>query len=167
MLRIDKVFKRLFGIKVEVVVNAPVERMFDCVADIPRYGEWLLPGTPEKTSEGPVGVGSTFTFTPRIWWFVRAKLKLTEFVAHERLAWEWETMGIRLLRSFELQPAGGGTRITHGDEWLHFGPFLTVIAVLGMPFVAALVIQLPIFRALHRWDRRGCLRRIESRVAEP
>jgi len=172
MLGIDKVFKRLFSNRVDVVVNAAVEKAFDCVADIARHGEWFIWGRIERASEGPVGVGSTFTFTPPIFippmrFVFRAKGKVTEFVANERLAYEWDVMHCRLRHSFELQPAEGKTRITYGLECLHLGPLMTLMAVLASPLIVLVVIQLPISRALWWWDRRRCLRRIESRVAEP
>lgn len=183
MLRIDRVFKRLFSIRVEVIANAPVERVFGCVADIARHGEWLIWGSVEKASEGPVGVGSTFTYTPPTG-LGRARLKVTEFVPQERAAWEWEQMGFRLRRSFELQPVDGGTRVAYEEEWLHLGLLNTLALVVWIPLIplwivlqsaalgfvavvsliACMVVTVPAYALLVRWHRRRCLRRIESRV---
>lgn len=53
--------RRMIGFSAQVVVDAPSDKVFSYVADFDRHHEWLSwEAETEKTSQGPVGVGSTF-----------------------------------------------------------------------------------------------------------
>jgi uncharacterized protein YndB with AHSA1/START domain len=53
------------GIEVTAIVKAPVKQVFNFVSDIPNYKDWVASSSPffiesRLTSEGPVGLGTTF-----------------------------------------------------------------------------------------------------------
>ena len=44
-----------------IVIQAPVQTVYDYVCDFPRHTEWNhQPAAITKTSDGPIGVGSKF-----------------------------------------------------------------------------------------------------------
>jgi uncharacterized protein YndB with AHSA1/START domain len=167
MIGIDRAFKKLLATKAEVVVNTPPERVFGHLADVPNHAGWMLVGTVNKISEGPVSVGSTFTFR-RLMFFPRFfsnTLRVTELVPNRRLAWQLEATyyHYRLRYTFDLQPTNGGTRISGTAEWVHFGPYLTIMALLSS---ALTLVAVPPLRAESRATLRRGLNRIQSLVGE-
>ena len=110
MLGIDKVVKFLISEKLQVVVEAPPEVVFSYLEDISRQDGWMLDGSVEKTSEGPVGAGSTFITSTRPGvapWGTKTMLEVTEFLPNQRLVYETDADGLRIRQSFDLQPADG------------------------------------------------------------
>lgn len=47
-------------IEASVVINRPIEEVFAYVVDIKNWSQWAGMPDAEQTSEGPVGVGTTF-----------------------------------------------------------------------------------------------------------
>ncbi len=176
---IDEPFKCLMTTKAELVVNSPVDKVFECVADVGHYDEWLLSGRIEKISDGPVKEGCTFAHTetsetPSGGTVTTTKLlTVTELVANQWLAYESKSGGARIRTSFEVRPAAvapggranryvaGGSRIKYRVASLDFGLF---VGIMGLVFLPVVVPFLALYRPLYSWWMGRKLRRIESRV---
>jgi hypothetical protein len=118
----------------EIVINRPVEEVFDFAADErnePRYNPRML--RCEKLSPGPVGLGSRFRAEMRT--RPRPMEMTTEFTGYERPRWLGSTtrmskMDIRGTLSFD--PVPGGTRMRWSWELEPRGPLklMTPLATL-------------------------------------
>jgi len=94
----------------EIVINRPVEEVFDTVADErnePRYNPRMLRA--EKLSPGPVGLGSRFRAEMRT--RPRPVVMTTEFTGYQRPRWlasttRLSTMDIQGTLTFDPVPAG-------------------------------------------------------------
>ncbi len=133
----------LLSWKGQIVVNAPVGRVFSELADFTSHPNWNKSiASVQKTSEGPVGVSSTFETRARDVTATRY-VEVTEFVPGERLAWDTPFFGggAQLRQFIELQPSPRGTQITLRADWLKF-PFwgdalLLVLLITFAPLVLA------------------------------
>jgi len=105
-------------IEVTTVVKAPVKQVFYFVSDIPNYANWVTPNSPffidsKVTSEGPVGLGTTFEDKLTLG---KSVGKVVEYQPFERLVLEqkWfpesHVFGGQVIYNFE--PANGDTKIS-------------------------------------------------------
>jgi uncharacterized protein YndB with AHSA1/START domain len=121
----------------EIVINRPVEEVFDFVADErnePRYNPRLL--RVEKLSPGPVGLGSRFRAEMRT--RPRPMEMTTEFTGYERprrlaSTTRMSRMDIRGTLSFD--PVPGGTRMRWSWELEPHG-LLKLMTPLATPIGA-------------------------------
>ena len=140
------------GVERQTIIDAPAEKVFSYLADFTRHPEWAAnPLHIEQTSEGPVGVATTFISVGHQ--FGRDNedhLTVTEFVPNQKIVFESEGGAGRFRHYFLLQEEDGGTRLTKGVELLK----LSFLPRLLWPIVAA-------FRA-GRYD--GALKRIKGKL---
>lgn len=104
-----------------ITINASAEKVFNYVADISKHGEWGNPGQKlkvEKTSDGPIGMGSTFKSTGQQFGTQNDTVKITEYVPNERLAYQAEGNAGLIEHTFEIAPASGGVQVTKTFEAL-------------------------------------------------
>ncbi len=170
---LSSLVKKLYATRAQTEVNAPVERVFSYVADFTHHPEWRK-GLDKvfavtKTSQGPVGVGSTFTmlvrqpdqmsessYTPGSEEHV--DVQVTDFVPNERLA--WNSRSERFI--VEVQPTATGTLLKFSEEPLPgsvWGELLgLVIFVVSSPFWPAIV------WFTNRGSPRRQVRAIQSRL---
>jgi uncharacterized membrane protein len=104
-------------VEASVVINRPIDEVFAYVIDVRNWPEWT--GFPEvkQTSEGPVGVGTTFwgvsEFMGR-----RAEWtsKVTNYELNSRVEQKiaWGSMSIE--QSLTFEPVEGGTKYTQAGE---------------------------------------------------
>jgi len=104
------------------VISAPADRVFDYLSDLDSYAKWAMsdPYTLAKTSQGPLGVGSTFlaelsvTTLGQKLHYAGVTLTVTEFVSNERIAFQMgdHEGGAWTRESCDLQPVAGGTEVT-------------------------------------------------------
>ncbi len=108
-------------IKIEnsVVINRPVDEVFEFLANSENDPQWQS-GAQEvmKTSEGPIGVGTTFTTVSRL---LGRRLESTvEYTAYEpnkRLAGKATSGPIPFQFETTFEPAAeGGTKVTNSGE---------------------------------------------------
>lgn len=112
-------------IETELVIAAPPKRVWSVLADLARWGEWnpLMPearGTLELggklavVAHGPDGKRLRFT------------ARVVEFEPGRALAWKGGVPGVLLGRHYFRLASheGGGTRLTHGEEWSGLYPRL-------------------------------------------
>ena len=101
-------------VEVSIVINRPVEEVCAYLCDIRNSPEWqshILEA--EQTSEGPVGVGSTFrgvaTFLGRR---MEWTSEVTEFEPNRRSKEKSAVGPMPLEETFTFEPVEGGTRVT-------------------------------------------------------
>jgi ribosome-associated toxin RatA of RatAB toxin-antitoxin module len=96
------------------VINRPVEDVFALLEDIDRYPDWNSNLTQvRKTSEGPLGVGSTMVFVGKLLGrSFESDVVCTEYVANETLATKTSAGPFYIEVEYKLEPMDGGTRFT-------------------------------------------------------
>lgn len=127
-----------------VIIQAPVEQVYNYLADFPRHPEWVQNlSKVTQISAGSVGVGTTFkteegpppvTFGQKLWIMVYflagvfggakpySEAKITALETNHRIAWQ---AGIRKGTGFfnfaewefELKPQGAATHLTQRFNW--------------------------------------------------
>lgn len=130
-----------------LVIDVPIRTVFAFVADIENMDRWINGVTgPKRTSEGELGVGSTFesgyTYAGKT---RRVAYRTVEFEPPTRIASEWTSGPFPFEAVTDLEPAGDGTRITH--------------AIDAGPDNRAVAIWFAVFGPILRWLMRRQLRR--------
>jgi uncharacterized membrane protein len=141
-----------------VVVDAPVERTWAVLADIPLQPEWMHDmKRVEILTPGPTGVGTRGSATVRIFGIaVTDPVEVTEFEPPRRFAIRHEGLftGGGLIT---LEPgAGNATTIVRWDETL-VPPILPELGAL---------LQAPVLRAIFQADLHRFKRLVETGSAE-
>lgn len=122
----------------QTTISAPVATVFSYLADFPHHGEWAAhPLRIEQTSEGPVGVGTTFASVGhQMGKDHKDEVKVTEYVPNSNIAFEAVGDSGQLRHHILLQEEGQGTRLTKGMEPLQlsfpFSPLFPVLQMTGM-----------------------------------
>ena len=97
----------------EIIINRPVETVFDFVADErnePRYNPQMLRA--EKISEGPIGLGTRFRArTTSGGRPVEMILEITAYDRPRRLASSTRMAEMDIQGTLTLEPSGDGTRM--------------------------------------------------------
>jgi uncharacterized protein YndB with AHSA1/START domain len=123
----------------QITINAPAEKVFNYLADISKHGEWGKPSQKlqvEKTSEGPVGQGSTFKSVGQQFGQQNDTVTIAEYVPNQRVVYESQGKAGHIRHTFELSPSGGGTQVTKRVEVVKAGfPF-----VIFQPIVKAFIL---------------------------
>jgi uncharacterized protein YndB with AHSA1/START domain len=96
------------------VINRPAEDVFAVLADLDRYPDWNSHLTQvRKTSDGPLGVGSTMLFVGKMLGRnFESDSVCTEYVANQTLATKTTAGPFYIEVGYTLQPIEGGTRFT-------------------------------------------------------
>ncbi len=115
-------------------LDDPPERVFDFIADVRNELEWQKDmRRAEKTSDGPVGEGTTFDTEYRA--FGRMSLTLSEYRRPEHLVFLGD--GPRMWMRFVMDVAarGGGSQVTFAIDMRPQGAFklFTPLLSLGLP----------------------------------
>ena len=123
----------------QITINAPAEKVFTYLADITKHGEWGNPGQKlhvEKTSDGPIGQGSTFRSVGKQFGTQNDTVAITEYVPNQRVVYESRGKAGLIRHSFELKPADGGVQVTKSFDVVKAGfPF-----VLFLPMARAFIL---------------------------
>lgn len=118
----------------QITINAPAEKVFTYLADISKHGEWGHPGQKlqvEKTSDGPVGQGSTFKSVGQQFGRQEDTVTITEHKPNERVVYESEGKAGKLRHFFEITPSGDGVQVTKGFDILRAGfPFMLFVPIV-------------------------------------
>lgn len=107
------------AVQKEITINAPVEQVFTYLADITRHSEWGKADHKlevKKTSEGPVGQGSTFQSVGHQFGKNEDTVTITEYVPNQRVVYEANGNAGLLRHAFDVAPSDGGTRVTKTFE---------------------------------------------------
>ena len=141
------------SIEKQLTIDAPVEKVFDYLADFLRHSEWAdVPLKIEQTSGGPVGQGTTFkSVGHQLGRDFKGEVTVTEFVPNEKLAFEAKGDTFHFRHHFLLHEEEGRTRLTKVTEPLR----LSLPFSLLSPLLNALILP----RGLD-----GDLRRIKAQL---
>jgi len=124
------------GIERQTTVNAPAAKVFEYVADIGRHGEWAAHRLEiEKTSEGPVGPGSTFACVGHEMGTHRGQVKVAEFNPNSKVVYEAEDDTGHFRHYFLLEDESGATRVTKGVEPLRMSLMFRVLSPIATTFL--------------------------------
>jgi uncharacterized protein YndB with AHSA1/START domain len=95
-------------------INRPVEDVFAAFEDVDKYSDWNDNLTQaRKTSDGPLGVGSTAIFSGKLLGpGYDSPAVFTEYVRNEKLASKSTSGPFYVEITYTLQPVDGGTRVT-------------------------------------------------------
>lgn len=132
-------------------IQAPPERVWDVVADIPRWPEW----TPSvlhaaALDEGPTRIGSRFRLRqpgnlPAVW-------TVTEWAPGSGFEWVARFPGLRATAGHSIRTVDGGARLTL--RVTYSGPLAGLVAVLAGPMT----------RRFLGMESAGCRARSEGAV---
>ncbi len=124
----------------QITINAPAEKVFNYVADISKHGEWGNPGQQlhvEKTSQGPIGQGSTFKSVGKQFGTQNDTVTITEYVPSQRVVYESQGKAGHIRHSFEIAPSGSGVQVTKSFQALKagfpFALFLPIVQTFVLP----------------------------------
>ena len=106
----------MIAIRDEIAINRTPGDVFEYVADIPNFTAWQE-ATEEAvlTSEGPLGVGSTFQVKTKILpiWSATISGRVTEYETPNKMVIETgERSPFSATGSYSFEPIEGGTRVT-------------------------------------------------------
>jgi uncharacterized protein YndB with AHSA1/START domain len=100
-------------------IDAPVEQVFAIVGDLGGTSRWAGSGhirSIEKTTDGPIGVGTRYRSSEKITMSYRADTEIVAYRPNELIQWISKPAGERVPYhrwSFELKPDDGGTLLVH------------------------------------------------------
>ena len=126
-------------IEQSATINVPPEKAFDYLSDVTRHIEWGSHlASADKTSDGPIVVGSTFNTVGKLFGTHEAEVKITELVPNQKIAFESQDDSGHFRHEFVLAPSNGGTAVTKAVEPLQtkgplklFSPILPLIVRRG------------------------------------
>lgn len=96
-------------------INAPIERVFDYVANPANRPEWLDSTIEVKNvSEGPLGLGTSWTEVAKIAGRVHEQVRMvTEYNRPRKYVMEFAVLGAKTGRfDMTFEPEDSGTRVT-------------------------------------------------------
>jgi uncharacterized membrane protein len=97
----------------QVVIEAPVERVWAVLTDIADWGRWQR-GVSEVSVHGPLEPGTSFHWKAGRFGITST---LAEVLPPWRIAWEGKTMGVRVLHAWHLRALGGGTVVETAESF--------------------------------------------------
>ncbi len=115
----------------EATIGAPAAKVFEYVSDIARHGEWAGDRLEvQKTSEGPLGVGSTYSCVGHQMGTHKGQITVTQYEPSSRVVFETEDDTGRWRHTFIVNEAGGETRLTKAVESLKLSMMNTLMSPL-------------------------------------
>jgi uncharacterized protein YndB with AHSA1/START domain len=116
----------------EITIAAPVERVFDTVADErnePRYNPRIVRA--EMTSEGPLGRGSSFVVEPRgMGPRAAMAMQVTHYERPRRFGSSVRSSAMAVDGTLTFAPVDGGTRLHWSWDMRLRGPMRALTPVL-------------------------------------
>jgi uncharacterized protein YndB with AHSA1/START domain len=97
----------------EVVIGCPTERVFRFVTDLGTWSQWHGSGQIEKTTPGPVDVGTVWKATGRVQGRpVAGTIEVTKCEPNSRFEFKATSGPIDARQMFAFEPVEGGTKLT-------------------------------------------------------
>lgn len=102
----------------EIVIDSPAERVFRFVANLETWPQWHGSGQEvEKTTSGPVDVGTTWNVTGRVQGQpMTITIGVTEYEPNSKFGFKTTSGPIQAYQAFSFEPVAGGTRLTTALE---------------------------------------------------
>jgi len=121
-------------------VSISPDKAYDYLADITRHTEWGSHlASAERTTAGPVVVGSTFSTVGKLFGTHKAEVKITELVPNQKIVYESQDDSGHFRHQFTLNAEDGGAAITKSVEPLKvtgplklFSPLLPLLSRRGL-----------------------------------
>jgi uncharacterized protein YndB with AHSA1/START domain len=120
---------KMIRVEIDKTIEQPIDKVFERLVDIDGYSQWLPKSRVfldcEQTSEGPVGIGTTFIDRTKIGIYrgeVTGFQRPAKVSFRMRLRW----LGIDVMESrpeYNLEPVEDGTRVHHYAEGELYGLF--------------------------------------------
>ena len=101
-----------------ITIGRPVEEVFAYVTDIGNFAKWNeQAGQSEQTSEGPVGVGTTYRGSYELMGrSMEWTSEITEYEPNRRMAQKIDMGPAVMAMSWLVEPVGDGTKFTMISE---------------------------------------------------
>jgi len=110
-----------------ITVNCLPQKAYEYLSDVTHHPDWSSHGlAAEKTSAGPVAVGSTFATTGHQMGTHVGVVTIAELVPNQKIVYESNDDTARMRHYFVFAAENGGTRVTKGFETVKTGVMLTV-----------------------------------------
>ena len=120
------------AIERQITINASPEQVFGYLSDITRHPEWASHDLKvERTSSGPVAVGSTFSSVGHQMGEHKAQIRVMELQPNSSVVFEAEDDTGHFRHYFRLQPGDGGTLLTKGSDPLRLSLMLKLLMPVG------------------------------------
>jgi uncharacterized protein YndB with AHSA1/START domain len=109
----------LIRVEIDTIIRRPVEKIFDRLANISGYSQWLPKSRVfldcKQTSEGPVGVGTTLIDKTRVGTY---RGQVTEFERPTKVSFRMRLrwLGMNVMESrpgYRLEAVEDGTKLHH------------------------------------------------------
>ena len=98
-------------------VKAPADKVWGLVSDFMRHSEWAGHGLQAtKTSDGPVGVGTTYATTAKQFGTQKEHSTVTAMSAPQQFEWDSKGALGTVHHWFALSPSGDVTTVKKGAE---------------------------------------------------
>lgn len=95
----------------EIVIHCPTSQVFGAVTDLATWNRWHGSGEAEKTTPGPVGVGTEWQATGKVQGAtVVVTMEVTAYEPDRRFAFAFSG-AVQGRQSFAFEPVDGGTRL--------------------------------------------------------
>ena len=103
----------------EIVVKASPDKVFEYVSDLTKLTEWgTFSHDVKQTSQGPVGVGSTFDTSGKQFGNHTDHVTVTEYEPGKKFSVEVTGDAGYVRNWFELSDLGGSTKLKKGQEFI-------------------------------------------------
>jgi uncharacterized membrane protein len=123
----------MFETTQQIDIAAPVERVYDYLADFPRHQEWSLSVAElEQTSGTGTVVGAEFKASETLPGKFVSYSRITSLERPRHIAWQsWDGRTFHVNWSFDLSPSvGGGTRLIQRSQVTPDGLFGRIMLAL-------------------------------------
>jgi uncharacterized protein YndB with AHSA1/START domain len=97
----------------EILVEAPIETVWDVITDIDQWPRWN-PAITEASLKGGLQPGSTFRWKAGPGGITSTLLQVNP---PHVLGWTGKTFGIKAMHVYQLEPDAGGTRVRTAESW--------------------------------------------------
>lgn len=105
--------KRPVSASAEIVVDAPIERVWALQTDLAGWQRWNT-DIESMQVEGEVGPGAVFVWKAG---GVTIRSTVTEFTPPNRVAWRGETIGLHANHRWEFAPTDAGVHVYTTEEF--------------------------------------------------
>lgn len=115
-----------------VVIRLSAREVFDFLAEFENVPKWNYAiAATHKTSEGPVGVGTTYRQVRSLPSRSEETFEVTEFEPEQRLAIHGSLGPFEGTLTYELEPTEAGTRLTNTADLEAHGLFKVAAPIAG------------------------------------
>ena len=112
--------KKPVAASAEIVVNAPIQRVWDIETDVDNWSNWNS-DIESMEVKGDIGVGTVFVWKAG---GITIESTITEYVPNTRIAWKGKTFGIDAYHIWDFTERGDTTNISTEEKFTGIIPWL-------------------------------------------